>query len=292
MMKKFGFTLAEVLITLGIVGVVAALTTPALVLNSRNEQNAAKLAVVVSNLENAFTNAIASESVENMYRTQMWSNAGAINNASNVANKRIFAGELGRYLIFNGIRTDNNAAVDVYGTVNGDELLLTAMGNNGQTGAPLNPTDNGLFRRTVPINMKNGAIVFIRTFQEGEGGNTLTEEEAIARGTALRSRAAQIYIDVNGASAPNSLGRDVFGFYLGQNGILYPMGGYDQVAHDLNAFNANTPVRDWHDPASTVACLPERGIVTANFNVQGLADSLQGIGCTARLIEENYRMNY
>ena len=36
-MKKHGFTLAEVLITLGIVGVVAALTAPALVLSSRNE---------------------------------------------------------------------------------------------------------------------------------------------------------------------------------------------------------------------------------------------------------------
>jgi prepilin-type N-terminal cleavage/methylation domain-containing protein len=34
MKKKFGFTLAEVLITLGIIGVVAALTAPALVKNS------------------------------------------------------------------------------------------------------------------------------------------------------------------------------------------------------------------------------------------------------------------
>lgn len=46
-MKKQGFTLAEVLITLGIVGVVAALTAPALVMSSRNEANAARLSTVV-----------------------------------------------------------------------------------------------------------------------------------------------------------------------------------------------------------------------------------------------------
>ena len=37
-MKKFGFTLAEVLITLDIIGVVAALTAPALVQNAGSAQ--------------------------------------------------------------------------------------------------------------------------------------------------------------------------------------------------------------------------------------------------------------
>ena len=34
--KKFGFTLSEVLITLGIVGIVAALTIPAIMKNYKN----------------------------------------------------------------------------------------------------------------------------------------------------------------------------------------------------------------------------------------------------------------
>lgn len=37
-MRKFGFTLAEVLITLGIIGVVAAMTMPVLINNVRNKQ--------------------------------------------------------------------------------------------------------------------------------------------------------------------------------------------------------------------------------------------------------------
>lgn len=48
-----GFTLAEVLITLGIIGVVAALTAPALVQNAGTAKIGPTLAKVVSTLENA-----------------------------------------------------------------------------------------------------------------------------------------------------------------------------------------------------------------------------------------------
>lgn len=41
--KKFGFTLAEVLITLGIIGVVAALTMPSLIANYQKKQTVSKL---------------------------------------------------------------------------------------------------------------------------------------------------------------------------------------------------------------------------------------------------------
>ena len=53
-MKKSGFTLAEVLITMGIIGVIAALTLPTLSNNAQMQANAAKLASTVSDLESAF----------------------------------------------------------------------------------------------------------------------------------------------------------------------------------------------------------------------------------------------
>ena len=52
-MIKKGFTLAEVLITLGIIGVVAALTAPALVQNAGTATVGPTLSKVVSTLENA-----------------------------------------------------------------------------------------------------------------------------------------------------------------------------------------------------------------------------------------------
>ena len=52
-MKKNGFTLAEVLITLTIIGIVAAMTMPALLSSIEKGQIGPKLAKAISTLENA-----------------------------------------------------------------------------------------------------------------------------------------------------------------------------------------------------------------------------------------------
>ena len=51
--KREGFTLAEVLITLAIIGVVAALTTPAIIRNSQNAKIGPQLSKIVTTFENA-----------------------------------------------------------------------------------------------------------------------------------------------------------------------------------------------------------------------------------------------
>ena len=91
-MKKTGFTLAEVLITLGIIGVVAALTAPQLIMSGRNEATCSKLSVAVSSLENAFTNAITTEDAAGLEDTSIWTNTGNI----------------GKYLNIAGVDTSNN----------------------------------------------------------------------------------------------------------------------------------------------------------------------------------------
>ncbi len=60
-MKKSGFTLAEVLITLAIIGVVAALTIPAVVRNYQKTQTVTQLKKVYSALSNTTNLAIANE---------------------------------------------------------------------------------------------------------------------------------------------------------------------------------------------------------------------------------------
>ena len=52
-MKKFGFTLAECIIALGIVGVIAAMTIPSLTANTSDAQIGPKLAKAVSTFEQA-----------------------------------------------------------------------------------------------------------------------------------------------------------------------------------------------------------------------------------------------
>ena len=57
-LKKEGFTLAEVLITLGIIGVVAAMTMPVLVANHKEKQTVAQLKKVYSTMQQAYLMAI------------------------------------------------------------------------------------------------------------------------------------------------------------------------------------------------------------------------------------------
>ncbi|MBO5738896.1 type II secretion system protein [bacterium] len=52
-MKKFGFTMAEVLITLGIIGVVATITLPTVIVDARTAQLGPKLATAASTFEQA-----------------------------------------------------------------------------------------------------------------------------------------------------------------------------------------------------------------------------------------------
>lgn len=59
MYKKFGFTLAEVLVTLGIIGVVAALTIPSTIAKYQQEATVAKIQKAVTILNQAYRLSIA-----------------------------------------------------------------------------------------------------------------------------------------------------------------------------------------------------------------------------------------
>ena len=75
-MKKFGFTLAEVLITLGIIGVVAALTAPALVQNAGSAQIGPKLAKAVSTFEIANENLLNDSGVNTLVAASAYTGSG------------------------------------------------------------------------------------------------------------------------------------------------------------------------------------------------------------------------
>ncbi len=65
-MKKLGFTLAEVLITLAIIGVIAAMTLPALTSNVQKSQTGPALAKAVNTLENMNRNALVQYNARNL----------------------------------------------------------------------------------------------------------------------------------------------------------------------------------------------------------------------------------
>ena len=260
-MKKFGFTLAEVLITLGIVGVVAALTAPALVTSSRNQANAARLSVTVSNIENALTTMIMQENADTLFQTQAW---------NNIASKPAFAGNIARYLHTNGYK---DQTPDQYYANYTAPSTLDASGARDESGSAellgLMERDPNLGAGTNHIiELKNGATVFVAPCRDQNPTNA-QRQTIINNGGALFNQAASVLIDVNGTNAPNTMGRDIFYFYLGENGILYPVGG-----RDANIFDpAGTPT--WE-----TAC-PVGGNIT-----------WKGYACTGRVISEGYAITY
>lgn len=217
-MKKFGFTLAEVMIALALIGVIASLTIPTFVANSRNRANASKLATTVSAVENAFTSMIASEAANDLTETRYGSEPTEIN--------------LGRFLKLSG--TDTMAGLY------GENTPFVTL-NRTATALPV----SNIYK------MKNGAVLFFNA------ANVDPAEDDSHPGSI-----GQLTIDVNGSALPNVWGRDVFFFRIGNDGILYPAGGEKFELMDDNG---------------------------ANMSCEG---NNKNQGCTARLIENNYEIDF
>lgn len=71
-MKRKGFTIAEILIIMGILGVVAALTIPTFTASYKRQTYASTLSTAIANFESALTSAIVRDGVTNLYETELW----------------------------------------------------------------------------------------------------------------------------------------------------------------------------------------------------------------------------
>lgn len=255
-MKKIGFTLAEVLVAMSIIGVISAMTIPTFMSGVHNKAHAAKLSAAVSEYENIFGMMLLRENQVDLSDTELGAaissdNATAINQAYSryskiSSNSTTFSG-----MQYTASAPYSNAAYAA------GEVMKDISGN---------AVTNFTFISAIKSN--SGSIIFFT----GGADNSLTEAQAVTAGAGSNTKASGIYIDVNGAEAPNQYGRDVYAFVLGGNGTLYPYGSV--TASFLNKV-ANNPV--WTDNNATYGCS------TGTYN---------GLGCTARLIEKNYKMDY
>lgn len=222
-MKKRGFTLAEVLITLGIIGVVAALTAPQLVMSSKNEATCSKLATTVSNLENAFQNAIVQEGVTGLSETALGrAAAGAAT-----------AGQLGKY------------------------IHISNFNNND-------------------IILKSGVRV---TYNKTLGTNytgTATENTIRNNGGSLVYKVGELDVWTAPDASNQRAGRNRFKYYIGNDGALYAFGSKDTAIYDSNGSLDTTKVYSKTATSGSYAC----------------SSSAQSYACTARLVDDGYKMNY
>lgn len=255
-MKKPGFTLAEVLVAMGIIGVISAMTLPTFMSGVHNKAHAAKLAAAVSEYENVFGTMLLKENQIDMADTELGTS------------------------IANNDATGINQAYSKYAKMMSSSTSFSDLGYTayapysgaayaaGEAMKNINGTTATNFTFVSAIKSNSGSIIFFT----GGADSSLTEAQAVTAGAGCNTKTSGIYIDVNGSEVPNMYGRDVFAFVLGGNGTLYPYGS--KTASFLDKI-AGTPV--WTDNNATYGCK------TGTYN---------GLGCTARLIENNYVMNY
>ena len=174
--KKSAFTLAEVLITLGIIGVVAALTMPSLIRNHKKQE----------------------------IETRLKQNYSIIQNASLMAQA-----EYGDPIHWEGLSNDsismdyfNNYIFKYIKTIKAGSLTLKELGYK----TPVYLQDGKTEFDNMPLNQKstkkvmsNGSIViyFGGTSKNNNSGNKVYSHY-------------QMVIDLNGAKGPNTIGKDIF----------------------------------------------------------------------------------
>lgn len=216
------FTLAEVLITLGIIGIVAAMTLPGVINNSRSKQ-----------LETAFKKNYSSISQAlAMYQAE----TGEPLRANEVGNANL-KGILMKYMdvihecapawgsqdcIYNGGDTDVRSKF--YRSYNGQDTVTN-----------LNIFDDGQFV------LKDGSLILIE--------NAATSNNPVV----------YISVDVNGyRKSPNRCGHDLFTFQLMNDGKFLPMGAKGTDFENDIVYCNYPSVHGWNGLGCTIKALTDK----------------------------------
>lgn len=176
------FTLAEVLITLGIIGIVAALTIPSLMGKYREKQTVSAVKTAYSIFSQAYLR--LTEDYPDL--SQM-----VDADATPKENAQFLLNELTKY-----IKTARRCDQDKY--CMGEKYITLS-------GAPLPQPDN-LWDKTR--NVETGALANGMTFWVLSTNDTDGEY------------AGQLGVDINGNKKPNQLGVDFFWFSINKNGVV------------------------------------------------------------------------
>lgn len=183
--KKLGFTLSEVLITLGIIGIVAVLTIPAVMKNYRNRLYVAQLQKTYAQISDAAQAIMIDEHTSNFYETK----AALPNSCTDAATGDCSAGAgyfLNKYfkVLKRNCGTGANAcAATSYKSIGGASA--------------------GTLAGDYCIQTTNSAAICMARNDAGDDGVSI-----------------DLNIDVNGQAEPNITGRDVFYLTIQKNGTV------------------------------------------------------------------------
>lgn len=201
--KIKGFTLAEVLITLGIIGIVAEITIPTLYSNFVKQQYVTLSQKAYSQSAQFFKTYMAQQGINDLSSTDL------------------------------GDRNNLDIAVRNYFKV------MQVCKDSGDTSCQV--TEKYLSKTTAtPVNFTTNSTsaLYNYSFITADG---IEYEYRIALNSGAPCNASpvttgkmqkicgRVTFDVNGRKGPNTYGRDAMSYFLiAQDGNLYPMGGHDE----------------------------------------------------------------
>ena len=202
---KFGFTLAEVMITLGVIGVVAAITMPQLIANINERTYSKRHQNVVQKVTQAMEQMRALDKLNGTYATT-----------------DDFVDALSQHLKI-AKRCDSSHITECWTTdkvtdINGDEVLI----NKVKKGVNLNlatVSDN------VGLVLADGASLILNYNPESEtldiGSKVMADEY-----TTSTTNSIDFVVDVNGSKGPNKEGKDIRNLRTASFTRCTKVGGY------------------------------------------------------------------
>lgn len=263
--QLFGFTLAEVLITLGIIGVVAAITLPSLIQNYQKKTYIEGLKVGISIFEQGFKAAMADDGVDDLADTTLWKNCDGTNipySSPEWRNK--CQPELSKY--FKGIKfesvPDMQALGDSSNIMTNTDTCRKLVGKTNKW-YYLNDKSKCRGWKNIAVTLANGMRADMIVGSEGVSYNAGTI-------TAL---------DVNGGKAPNTWGRDTFFLRILKDGRV--VGLYSKAEAEAYAKYNNKDITSIIEDYKTKAETDCNNTISAG-----------GWTCSGRVIDEGWVMNY
>lgn len=208
---KKGFTLAEVLITLGIIGIVAALTLPSLIQKHQKQVWVNQLKKSIAVWENGMRMMLADAETDDLTNTEFWQYL-----QSSDGDYSCTTGD--PYTTGNNILKKYFKILNIQDTYKEDQSICS-FGEHPKAYVQLNGEPIGCDDcDAISIRMADGTLFGLWAHDADHNGNVGTLE-----------------IDVNGENkGPNQWGRDAFTFLIYRNGTLKSWYMYEYLKEHPN----------------------------------------------------------
>lgn len=215
--KKSGFTLAEILITLGVIGIIASMILLTLIQKQQEQQTIVSLKKIYSNLSSAYTSAIDEYgSPENWGMIDTDMSQSSVNMLNSLAS-------------FFKITKNCGASPGCFNNINYKHLSGADFGDIENTNT---------YAKAI---LSDGSKIFLTTLSTK--CDTVKGWDSIP----LANVCANIYVDINGDKKPNVFGKDLFSFYATKYNLI-PVGtanAFMRIDTSCNKTNPNWGCTAW-----------------------------------------------